>query len=97
MLMEGPLLLKNLREALDLTKRCNDVCEDFEKHRPPGIVDGWKIMKDKWEIDPSQPDPYRVVESGKPVVHTTPPILTLGFHSFESQFCKTKTCGDRSP
>ncbi|KAF9643122.1 hypothetical protein BDM02DRAFT_3104848, partial [Thelephora ganbajun] len=58
----GPLLLKNLREAVHMVKRCEDTCKDFEKHRPPSMVHEWKMMKRRWEMDPSQPDPYLVVE-----------------------------------
>ena len=65
MLLKGPLLLRNLREALDMTKRCEDICEDFEKHQPPAMVHEWKMMKYRWEKDPSQPDPYQVIEKGE--------------------------------
>ena len=94
--MQGPLLLKNLREAVNMAKQCEDTCKDFEKHRPPAMVHEWKMMKRRWEVDPSQPDPYQIVEKGKTTVHTTSSILTPGFCSIESQCCKTKACGDRS-
>ena len=97
MLMQGPLLLKNLHEAVKMAKQCEDTCEDFEKHRPPAMVHEWKMMERRWEMDLSQPDPYQVVEKGKTIAYTTPSILTPGFRSIESQFCKTKACGDRSP
>ncbi|KAF9642006.1 hypothetical protein BDM02DRAFT_3065727, partial [Thelephora ganbajun] len=58
----GPLLLKNLHEAVHMVKRCEDTCKDFEKHRPPSMVHEWKMMKRRWEMDPSQPDLYLVVE-----------------------------------
>ena len=83
-LMQGPLLLKNLREAVNMAKQCEDTCKDFEKHRPPAMVHEWKMMKRRWEMDPSQPDPYQVVEKGKTTVHTTSSILTPGFRSIES-------------
>ena len=76
LLIEGPLLLKNLQEALAMTKRCEDVCEDFEKHWPAEMIREWKEMKRRWEVDPTQPDPYVVVEKGKMVIHVTPLILT---------------------
>ena len=69
-LMEGPLLLKNLREALDMAKQCEDVCEDFEKQRPPAMIHEWKMMKLEWEMDVSKPDPYQLIEKGKTFVHT---------------------------
>ena len=69
-LMEGPLLLKNLRKALEMARRCEDICADFEKHRPPAMICEWRAMKQKWEMDVSQPDPYQVVEKGKATVHT---------------------------
>ena len=92
--MQGPLLLKNLREAMNMAKQCEDTCKDFEKHRPPAMVHEWKMMKCRWEMDPSQPDPYQIVKKGKTTVHTTLSILTLGFCSIESQCCKTKACRD---
>jgi len=52
------------------------------------------MMKRNWEIDPSQPDPYAVVEKGKVVIHTAPSLLTLGSHSFKRQFCEAKACRD---
>ena len=70
-LMEGPLLLKNLQEALKMAGRCEDICKDFEKHRPPAMIHEWKMMKRRWEMDVSQPDPYQVIEKGKTIVHTT--------------------------
>lgn len=63
--VEGPLLLKNLREAVDMAKRTEDTCEEFEKHRPDGMVHEWEIMKRRWEVDSSQPDPYQVIEKGE--------------------------------
>ena len=86
--------MKNLREALDMAKRCEDICADFEKHQPPGTIDEWKRMKSRWEMDPSQPDPYQTPERGEPIVHTNSPILTLGFHSVEPQFRETKARRD---
>lgn len=94
--MEGPLLLKNLQEAYDMTKLCEDACRDFEKCTPTNLIDEWKTMKRRWEIDLTQPDPYVVVEKGKAVSHTTPSTLTLGSRSLEPQFYKTEACGDRS-
>ncbi|KAF9791850.1 hypothetical protein BJ322DRAFT_998331 [Thelephora terrestris] len=58
----GPLLLKNLREAVDMTKKCEDACQDFEKHRSPAVIHEWKMIKRRWEKDFSQPDPYQVTE-----------------------------------
>ena len=63
--MAGPLLLKNLREAVNMAAKCEDTCKDFEEHRPPDTIDGWKLMKGSWEKDPSMPDPYQVVEKGE--------------------------------
>lgn len=83
-LTEGPLLLKNLREAVDMTRRSEDICEDFEKHRPPAMVREWKMIKQKWEKDVSQPDPYQVVEKGKAVV-PSPPLNPLVTNSVFSQ------------
>jgi hypothetical protein len=73
-LVEGPLLLKNLREAHEMTKRCEDICQEFEKHRPPGTIHEWKMIKRRWELDSSQPDPYVVVEKGKATAHTIPSL-----------------------
>ena len=78
-----------------MTKRCEDVCEDFEKHWPLEMIYEWKEMKRRWEIDPTQPDPYVVVEKGKLIIHTAPVILTPGPHSLEPQRRKTDACGDR--
>ena len=74
--MQGPLLLKNLREALDMAKRCEEVCEDFEKHRPPEVIHDWKMLKRRWELDPSQPDPFVLVEKGTTVVRVILPIYS---------------------
>ena len=60
-----------------MAKRSEDVCQDFEKHRPARMIHGWKMMKRRWEIDPSQPDPYAMVEKGEMIVHTTSSLLTL--------------------
>jgi len=92
--MKGPLLLKNLKEALDMAKQCEDICEDFEKHQPPETIHEWKMMKRRWEIDSSQPDPYQVIEKGKLVVRTNSSSPTLDFSSIEPQFCETEACGD---
>lgn len=73
MLMAGPLLLKNLCEAVDVAKRCGDSCEDFEKHRPPSVIHEWRMMKLRWEKDFSQPDPYQVLEKGKLVARAILP------------------------
>ena len=58
-------MLKNLREAVDMAKRSEDICEEFEKHRPDRTVHEWKMMKHRWEVDPSQPDPYQLIEKGE--------------------------------
>ena len=88
--MKGPLLLKNLREAVNMAKRCESICEDFERHRPPGMVYEWKMMKRRWEMDPSQQDPYEIVEKGKATIYTTPSILTLGFAASSLNAVKRK-------
>ena len=77
-----------------MAKRCEDICQDFEKHRPTRMVHEWKVMKHRWEVDPSQPDPYAVVEKGKAVIYAAPSLLILGFRSLEPQFCEVKACGD---
>ena len=48
-----------------MTAQCEEACSDFEKHRPAGMIHEWKMMKRRWEIDPTQPDPYVLVEKGK--------------------------------
>lgn len=67
-LMKGPLLLKNLHEALEMAKQCEDICKDFEKHKTRGMIHEWEMMKRKWEADPLQPDPYQVTEKGETTV-----------------------------
>ena len=62
-------MLKNLQEALNMATRCEGICKDFEKHRSPAMLHEWKMVKRRWEMDMSQPDPYQVVERGKAVVH----------------------------
>ena len=94
--IEGPLLMKNLQEALDMTVQCEDVCKDFEKCVSPETINEWAMMKRRWEIDPTQADPYVVVEKGKPLAHPASSILTLSFRSHKPRFCKTEACGDRS-
>ena len=68
-----------------MEKRCDDICQDFKKHRPTGMIHEWKMMKCRWEIDPSQPDPYVVVEKGETNVcatSTTDSVSTaLSFNS----------------
>ena len=93
-LMKGPLLLKNLREAVHMAKRCEDICKDFEKHQPPGTVHEWEMVKRKWETDPSHPDPYRVVEKGESLICANSSILTLAFCSIKPQFRETSARGD---
>ena len=66
-----------------MAKQCEDTCGDFEEHISPEMIHEWKIMKRRWEVNPLQPDPYRVVEKGKTVVHAVPPLLTLGFYSLK--------------
>ena len=63
--------MKNLREALKMAKLCEDICEDFEKHQSEAMVHEWKMMKRRWEMDPSQPDPYQVTEKGEMAVYTS--------------------------
>ena len=77
-----------------MAKRCKDICQDFEKHRPTRMVHEWKVMKHRWEVDPLQPDPYTVVEKGRAVIYTAPSLLIAGLHSLEPQFRKTKACRD---
>ena len=77
-----------------MAKWCEDICQDFEKHRPAKMVHEWKAMKRRWELDASQPDPYVLPEKGKTVIHATPPPLTLGFRSLKPQLCKTEARGD---
>ena len=62
--------MKNLREAVDMAKKCEDACADIEKHIPPGVIHEWKAMKLKWEKDVSKPDPYQVVEKGTLTIRT---------------------------
>ncbi|KAF9784125.1 hypothetical protein BJ322DRAFT_1109984 [Thelephora terrestris] len=45
-----PLLLKNIRKAVGMARK------------PPAVIHEWKTMKLRWEEDPSQPDPYQLVE-----------------------------------
>jgi hypothetical protein len=96
--MAGPLLLKNLCEAVDMAKKCDDACRDFEEHRPSGMIYEWKMLKRRWEIDPSQPDPYEVVEKGR--FTGLPPLYSVvadsGSRSFKLQFRKTKAFRGRS-
>ena len=73
-LILGPLLLKNLREAVDMAKKCEEACADIEKHAPSGMIHEWKAMKLRWEKDFSKPDPYQVVEKGTSIIQT---ILTI--------------------
>ena len=61
-------MLKNLREAVKMAERCESVCGDFEKNLPQETIHEWKVMKRRWEIDPSQPDPYQITERGEAVV-----------------------------
>ena len=68
MLMIGPLLLKNLLEAVDMVKQCESACADFEQHRAPDVIHEWKMMKLRWEKDSSQPDPFKLVERGVLVI-----------------------------
>ena len=68
MLVTGPLLLKNLHEAVDMAKQCESACADFERHRAPDVIHEWKMMKLRWEKDSSQPDPFKLVEKGTSVV-----------------------------
>lgn len=80
-----------------MAKKCEAACKEFEAHRSPAMIHQWNMMKHRWEVDPSQPDPYRVVEKGILTVFTTLQFLTLLDHrSLKLQFCKTKTCGDGS-
>jgi hypothetical protein len=53
-----------------MATNCEEICEEFEKHRPPSTIHGWKMMKRRWEMDPSQPDPYLVVEKGRSSIRT---------------------------
>ena len=79
--MAGPLLLKNVREAIGMARKCEEACRDFEEHRPPAVIHEWKTMKLRWEEDPSQPDPYQLVEKGKldvQLIPTARTLLTLG-------------------
>ena len=87
-LIGGPLLLRNLAEAVKMAKKCAAACEDFEKHWGPNIIYQWKMMKRSWELDPSQPDPYQIVEKGEPFIQNISSFLTLGCRSRQLQRCK---------
>lgn len=69
-LRAGLLLLKNLVEAIAMAKQCEEACAEFEEHRTPDVIHEWKMMKLRWEMDSSQPDPYQLVEKGMPVILT---------------------------
>lgn len=73
----GPLLLKNLHEAVNMGKKCEKACKDFESQRAPAVIEGWRVMKRTWEMDPSKPDPYKVVEQGKLIIRTAQLVLIL--------------------
>ena len=45
-----------------MAKRCEKICNDFEKQTNPGMVKDWRAMKCGWEHDPSKPDPYKLAE-----------------------------------
>lgn len=60
-----------------MAKKCEDTCEALEKYMPPGVVYEWKMIKLRWEKDFSQPDPYQVVEKGKPTILPYRPPLSL--------------------
>lgn len=77
-----------------MANRCEEACSDFEKHRSPEMIHEWKMVKRRWEIDPTQPDPYVLVEKGKTAIHASPSILTLNSHSLGYQRCKTDACRD---
>lgn len=92
--MKGPLMSRNLQEAFDMTKKCEEICQDFEKHQQPAMVHEWKAMKRRWELDPSQPDPYRVTEKGETTTNPNHSRLIPVFCSLEPRLGKTKACGD---
>ena len=52
-----------------MAKQCEDICKDFEGHQLPRTIREWEVMKRRWEVDPSQPDPYQVTEKGETVVY----------------------------
>ena len=45
-----------------MSKRCAEICNDFEQQTDPGTVKEWQAMKRAWELDLSEPDPYKLVE-----------------------------------
>lgn len=80
--------MKNLREAVNMAKRCAAARDDFERHRDANVIYQWKMIKRRWELDPSQPDPYRIVEKGETFVQHIQSFLTSGCYSFELQCCE---------
>ena len=62
-----------------MTEKCGGICRDFEKNQPPAMVHEWEMIKRRWELDSSQPDPYQVTEKGEIIAHTNLSILTLVF------------------
>lgn len=54
-----------------MAKQCEATCVEFEEHRPPSVIQEWKMMKSRWEQDSSQSDPYQLVEKGSSAVQTT--------------------------
>ena len=62
----GILLLKNLHEARQMAMQSEGICHDFERQTDAETVDEWQKMKRSWELDPSNPDPYKLDEKGRP-------------------------------
>ena len=47
-----------------MARQCEEICRDFERQTDPGTVKEWQAMKRDWELDQSNPDPYKLVEKG---------------------------------
>ena len=71
----GPLLLKNLHEAVDMAAECERTCKDFEEHRSPDTVNGWNEAE--LGAGPIEARSISGGREGSASYSSHPPFLTL--------------------
>ena len=58
----GTSLDRNLRQSLVWSKSQREVATLISESYLLAVVDGWREMRDKFDRDPSMPNPYKEVE-----------------------------------
>ena len=60
----GKSFLKKFTEAARMKTKHADIYKQFSATFTPTIVKKWLIMVERWEADPSMPNPYQEPKAG---------------------------------